>query len=370
MPIIDKKMYDALKGWCDGNRPKYQFLMYVNSRDRMLTDATIRKLMQKISEEDVHGEEYIALYSAESFYRNMKNYYSRVAELYMKKANDSIPIEGIIYDLPATCGWITLIVEDVDTLSGDTEKIQEMVTSLFAFASKRANIIIIGNWNYKDVFSGCERTLDEMEGGLNAKEEDCVVMVGCYDQETDPDKEVVTYESPEKQCDELVYYWNTIYEQLGNSFFDYSFFKVLYKETLEFLIPRVTKERVFRKDLWLLDNIGNLRRQAGNDIKGCKPWEFMAARKMMLGLYKAVIDRNDRNNDFSKGEIKIDVVIENRKKDLGGAHIDGSIQFPVRVNIDNVCRKMDRLAETILECTYKGNSKRAMEFLFEEQALR
>ena len=43
MSVIDKHMYERLKKWCDGKRPKNQFMMYVNSGDRALTDATIKK---------------------------------------------------------------------------------------------------------------------------------------------------------------------------------------------------------------------------------------------------------------------------------------------------------------------------------------
>lgn len=59
MSVIDKNMYEKLKDWCDwgeGKRPKYQQIMYVNSHDRALTSATIRKLMFEMTKEDVHGE--------------------------------------------------------------------------------------------------------------------------------------------------------------------------------------------------------------------------------------------------------------------------------------------------------------------------
>lgn len=51
MSVIDKHMYERLKKWCDGERPKNQFMMYVNSSDRALTDATIKKLMYEIEEQ-------------------------------------------------------------------------------------------------------------------------------------------------------------------------------------------------------------------------------------------------------------------------------------------------------------------------------
>ena len=45
MSVIDKNMYEKLKGWSNRERPKKQYMMYVNSRDRVLTDMTVRKLM-------------------------------------------------------------------------------------------------------------------------------------------------------------------------------------------------------------------------------------------------------------------------------------------------------------------------------------
>ena len=124
MPVIDKKLYEVFKKWCDGERTKNQFMMYVNTNDRKLTNATIRKLMFEIYKEDVEGEEYVAFYSAENFYRNMHDYYSHVGEMYFKKPGAADPIEDIIKDIPPTCGWITLIVEDMEDLSGQNEKMQ------------------------------------------------------------------------------------------------------------------------------------------------------------------------------------------------------------------------------------------------------
>ncbi len=41
--------------------------MYVNSRDRTLTNATIKKMMFEMRKEDVHGELFMSFYSAENF---------------------------------------------------------------------------------------------------------------------------------------------------------------------------------------------------------------------------------------------------------------------------------------------------------------
>ena len=115
MSVIDKHMYEELKKWHDGERPKNQYMIYVNSRDRALANATIRKLMYEIDEEDICGEEYISFFSAKNFYSNMREYYSHVAELYLQNPAEDDPVTDIIKNIPPTCGWITLIVEDIET---------------------------------------------------------------------------------------------------------------------------------------------------------------------------------------------------------------------------------------------------------------
>lgn len=188
MSVIDKNMYENLKNWCDRKRPENQFLMYVNMNDRELTNATIRKLMFEEDKQDVEGELYIAFYSAENFYRNMRDYFSHVGGMYFREPGEDDPIEDIIKDLPPTCGWITLIVEDMDALSGQNDKLQEMMRAFSAFAAKRASVILVGKGNHEDVFAGCEYALDKMAAGLEAKEEDNLLMIGCYDQEVSPRK--------------------------------------------------------------------------------------------------------------------------------------------------------------------------------------
>ena len=136
MPVIDKKMYETLKGWCDYDaekRPKHQQIMYVNSHDRTLTNATIKKMMFEMWKEDVHGELFMSLYSAENFYRNMREYYSHIADLYLNKPGEDDALIDIIEDMPPTCGWIVLIVEDLELLSGKAEVMQEIICSDYLF---------------------------------------------------------------------------------------------------------------------------------------------------------------------------------------------------------------------------------------------
>ena|GEM_PF-2547569 len=363
MPVIDKKLYEVFKKWCDGERPKNQFMMYVNTNDRKLTNATIRKLMFEIYKEDVEGEEYVAFYSAENFYRNMHDYYSHVGEMYFKKPGAADPIEDIIKDIPPTCGWITLIVEDMEDLSGQNEKMQKMISAFISFAAKCANVILLGKGGVKDVFAGCDDVLEWMSDGIEAKEDDNRVMIGYYDQEAIPEKEKIVFESLEKQRYELDFYWNTIYEQLEEKYFDYEDFKTIYKETLEFLIPRVAKDHVYRKDLWLIENIGAMSREENKNIEGCKPWEFDSAKEVTMGLHKAVINTLDDNDEFSSGNIELDVEIKEPEKNYGAIRIGGYTCTAVCVNVDNVFKEIDDLAEAIHKTTYDEDFGYLWEYL-------
>ena len=191
MSVIDKNMFDSLKAWCDRYEdmmPKYPNIMYVNSRNRSLTNATIRKLMFEVEKEDEWGEMKISFYSAESFYRNMRDYYSLIASLYGCDIKEDDSLMDVIRMIDSTCGWIVLIVEDVETLSDDSEKMEEMMQTLVAFGYKNPSIILVGNGDYEEVFAGCEYTLREMRNGG---------FIVCYEQEKNPLKEKVLFETPD-----------------------------------------------------------------------------------------------------------------------------------------------------------------------------
>ena len=371
MSVIDKNMYEKLKDWCDwaeGKRPKHQQIMYVNSHDRALTSATIRKLMFEMTKEDVHGELNIALYSAENFYRNMRDYYSHIADLYMNIPADDASLVDIINDYPPACGWLSLIIEDVEVLSEKPKEMQEMMETVFAFSSKHASIILVGKGDYKTVFSGCEYALTEMADGIAAKEEDYVVMVGCYDQETEPDRETVSYESTDRQRDELNFYWDTVYKQLKKRLFNYDDFKTLYRETLEFIIPRVKTEQVYRKDISLIENIGAMRKENNEQLDGSAPWEFDAAREFTNGLHMAIINLYGHHDTLSEEKVAIEVVIKKADEDCGAIHISGATYTSVKVNADTVSSKMDKLSDTIREGTYRGNESCIWKFLMDKNA--
>lgn len=215
MSVIDKNMFDSLKVWCDRYEemmPKHPNIMYVNSRDHSLTSATLRKLMYEVDKDDEWGELEISLYSAEGFYRNMHDYYSLVASLYGCIIKEDDPLEDILRKISASCGWIVLIVEDLETLSVDSAKMEEMMQTLVAFGYKAPSIILVGNGDYEEVFAGCEYALREMRNGGS---------IVCYEQEKSPQREKTLFETPDDQIEELIYYWNMVYQQLEQRLFHY-----------------------------------------------------------------------------------------------------------------------------------------------------
>ena len=361
MSVIDKNMYEILKNWCDWNRdvrPENQQIIYVNSQDKAVTKATIRKLMFDKRIADFGWELYISFYSAKNFYNNMRDYYTHVAELYFRKPSSDCHIVDIIKDLPSTCGWIILIVEDIEQISDDKEKMQELMESIMAFGSRHSSIILVGNGDYKDVFSKNANVLDAITNGFPMLDEDeeepCTF--GVYDQEMSPIYESIVYENSQKQCDELNYYWHIIYEQLKRRYFDFEVFKALYKEVLEYIIPRISKEQVYRKDMELIENMGAMRRESNEYLEGCMPWEFDAARQFSIGLHEAIINRYGNNGDITEGTVKIEVEVKYTPEELGGLHLSGSFSEYIDLRADNSCREIDKLSEDIHECTYKSKN--------------
>lgn len=259
-----------------------------------------------------------------------------------------------------------LIVEDIEVLSKDDEKMKEVLKTFLAFASKGSRIILIENGDFEDDFSRCDYALQEMTEGLAVKEEDNQLTIGYYDQGMAPDEENTTYETIEKQRDELNYYWDTLYCQLGKGYLDYFDFKTLFEETLEYLIPRVTIEQVYRKDLLLIEHIGAMRFQNHGNIEGCRPWEFESAQKFAVGLHEAIVNEYGDNDELSGGTIGIEIGIEEPSEDYGAIHVSGSMWATIKVSVVTVCSKMDRLSEAIHKCTYEGDATQAWIFLQDE----
>lgn len=357
MPVIDKKMFETIKKWwdcSDESIPVNQRIMYINSNNRSVTKSTIRKIMYEIVEEEPYGELYVTTFSAKNFYDNMRDYYMHVAELYFRDVNDDMAITDIIKKYPSTCGWIVLIVEDVESLSNEAEKLKDLFETILNFGCKGASIVLVGNGDYKEVFADCEFALQQMNIGLSHNGDEDKLLIGCYKQEPEVIPEPIIYESADKQCDELEYYWGVFYEQLERKFFDYEYYKSLYKDTLDYILPRVTSERVYRSDLFLIEKIGKLRLKEIVNINGCEPWEFDSAKQFANGLFFELADVHGTINEHANGNIEIGIVVEGREEKHGGFRVRSSSHFSIIINSSNISREMDELSEQIHKRTYNG----------------
>ncbi|MCR4717783.1 MAG: hypothetical protein K5656_11455 [Lachnospiraceae bacterium] len=374
---FDKNMYNAMKEWIDNRRDYKADIMYINSHDRALTDLTVRKYMYNLYEEDEMGELYISLYSAKNFNQNMRDYFFEIDRLYMHKPDENAPLMEVIEDIPGTCGWIVLVVEDCELLSEDDEKNRETLQAILTFASKGAEIVLVGNKDLKDVFSqyGCD--VCEVSEKLDVEEDDERLVIGVYSQEDEPCMECIEADSLDDERDELIYYWDVLYEQLEKGYFDFGSFKSLFKDTVEYIIPRVSKDQVYRKDIRLLEDIALMhakmwrKKEESFDgceplqIDGCRPWEFEAAYQFVCGLNNSVINRYDEDV-IKDGKVTIMVWVEERMVDYGGISISGSGSNYVDINGDNVFAEMDRLSNVICKCTYNGDNEVLWDYMLDE----
>ena len=109
----------------------------------------------------------------------MRKYYIGISKLYFRSPMKDAPLLKIIEDIPPTCGWITLIVGDIEELSEDAEKKQEMMDvdlnlAVFKQLLKNSGMTIetastgarslemIGSGNYDIVFM--DYLMPEMDG--------------------------------------------------------------------------------------------------------------------------------------------------------------------------------------------------------------
>ena len=221
--------------------------------------------------------------------------------------------------------------------------------SLTAFGNKCASILLVGEGEYQDIVSGCEYALQL----ITEKDDYGQSVIGFYDQEPDPIIETVHFESTDKQLNELNYYWQTLRMQLLEGYFDYGAFKHLFRDTLEYLISRVSLKYVYRKDVSLIENMNALNLGKYKDIDGCKPWEKDAALQFITGLNDSVINRYGPINDFSVGKVKITVIIKSREISEGGVHSSTRSYEPRIISVDNVCDEIDKLADVIFRIKYK-----------------
>ena len=363
MPVIDKNMYKKLSEWCwdEESRPEDQRILYVNSNNRDLTDDTIRKVLAEIeigcqdSFNDIHTD----LFSSENFYRNMREYYSHIANLYGNKTSEEDSLFDIIGKIPLVYGDVILVVKDIELLSDKPEEMQKMMEYIYAFSTRYPSIILVFEGEFDTVFAGCKFVLKGMTNGIAVKVDNGVITVGRCDQEANPQSEKLIYDNAEDQCKELNFYWDTIYRQLGNRYFDYGVFKKIFKETLEYIKPRVTEEQVYRKDISLVGYIGAMRKEKNTDLDGCTTWEFDAAQGFSTGLYNAIINQfGYYDYDFLPDEdIELNIEIKNAVEDSEDSdefRMSNSTFYEININAETVVDEMDKLSTAIYNSVYNG----------------
>jgi len=129
-----------------------------------------------------------------------------------------------------------------------------------------------------------------------------------------------------------------IYKEIG---------KVKEKETLEYLIPRMTKEYLYRKDVLLVEKIGDFNSTEEKRVGGCEPWEFEASMVIATALHSAIVNRYENNDDIITGDIELDVIIKHAARDYGGVQSRGYSYETISVSVDTICQAIDQLAEEI-----------------------
>ena len=365
MATIDTEMYADLKKWCDWDRPQNQFIKFMYSKNKMLTNATIRKVMFEIDKGDKYGEKYVALYSAKNFIRNMRTYFTDIAKLYRRTPDDDASLEEILERIPATCTWITLIIKDLEELSGQHDELEQVFRNLVVFATKGANLILIADSDYEEIFSECKYASAAIKAPFGVNETCKLLLADRYEQDENPEEKELTFESASDEREELNFYWSLLYERFEQNYFDYEYFKVLFIETWEYFIPRVATKQIFRQDISLIERIEYFNfcyshADENNRMDGCSSWELEAAKQFVEGLNNSLIDWYCEDIDFSDRTLFFRTRIDIVPYEHGSCYVTGGLLATMEVTTENFMDKIDMLAEAIHLSAYDGDSSAAM----------
>lgn len=352
MATIDTEMYVDLKNWFDGDEPQNRSVKFVCSKNKMLTNNTIRKVMFDIDKEDEDDENYVALYSARNLFQNMRTYFSDIAKMYFCTPNDDTTLQEILDMIPPSCYWITLIIKDLEELSGQHNELQQFIQNLATFAEKGARLILIAESNDEKIFSECKCACAAIKAAFGTDEANKFLLPGTFEQDENPKEKEISFESASDERAELNFYWNLLYEQSGQNYFDYEFFKELFKETWVYFIPRVAAKQIFRQDISLIEKIGYFskcysRYNEGNRIDGCSPWELDAAAQFMIGLNDSLIDWKCEDIDFADRTLSFKARIDIGSREPETLYVSASVFIPVKVTPENFPDKIDALAEML-----------------------
>lgn len=347
--IIDKNMLEFL-------RQSHQSIVYINSRDRELTDNTLERFIYEKEREDIYGDCYHCMFSAISFVHCNYDYFRHIAKSCIVDLNGDETLDGLFEKINHSVGWITLIIRNINLVADKKEQLDEMIQYLYRFAGRKAHIVISGNGSIEEVLRNTDAALDTVSFSAFEADDECVRTV-IYEQEEKPETEEIIYAEPAEENEELIYSWEMMNYYLSEyNCFDFAAFRKLFFQTWQYFVSRIKEEYCYRKDILLIREISNLKKSDSQEIHGCKKWEYDAAYQLTKGLTYGIAD--EYYNILDEKYLLINVVIHEPEYNSPGIHITGYMERPIRLTIRHYEMVVDALTEQIHRVTYEGEQDR------------
>jgi len=342
---IDKNMLGFL-------HQSQKSVVYINSRDRELTDNTLERFIYEKACEDIHGDCYYDMFSAISFVHCNYDYYRYIAKACIEDLNGDETLDELFEKIYHSVGWVTLIIRNIDLVADKKEQLDEMIQYLYRFAGRKAHIIISGNGSVEEVLRNTHAALDTVSFSAFEADDECVRTV-IFEQEEKPETEEIIYAEPMEENEELIYNWEIMNYYLSEyNCFDFSYFKRLYFQTWQYFGSRIKEEYCYRKDILLIREMSYFKRSDGQEIYGCKNWEYDAAYQLTKGLTYGIA--GEYHNVLDEKSLLIDVTIHEPEYNSPSIHITGYMERPIRLIRRHYEMAIDALTEEIHRVTYEG----------------
>lgn len=343
--IIDKNMLKFL-------HQSHKSIVYINCRDRELTDNTLERFIYEKEREDIYGDCYHCMFSAVSFVHCNYDYFRNIAKSCIGDLSGDETLDELFEKIYHSVGWVTLIIRNIDLVADKKEQLDEMIQYLYRFAGRKAHIIISGNGSVEEVLRNTDAALDTVSFSAFEADDECV-RTEIYEQEEKPETEEIKYAEPTEENKELIYNWESMNYYLSEyNCFDFSYFKRLYFQTWQYFASRIKEEYCYRKDILLIREISNLKKSDGQEIYGCKKWEYDAAYQLTKELTYAIADEYD--NVLDEKSLLINVLIYDQEYNGSGIHITGYMERPIRLTRRHYEMAIDALTKEIHRVTYEG----------------
>lgn len=342
---IDKNMLEFLR------QSHRSVVYYINSRDRELTDNTLERFVDEEDREN-DGDLYYDMFSADSFVHCNYDYYRYIAKACMQELNGDETLDELFEKIYNSVRWVTLIIRNIDLIADKKEQLDEMIQYLYRFAGRRAYIIISGSGSIEEVFGNTDAALDTVSFSAFEADEECVRTV-IYEQEAEPETEEIIYAGPADENEELIYKWEIMnYNKSKYNCFDFSYFRKLFFQTWQYFVSRIKEEYCYRKDLLLIREISNFKRAEGQEVYGCKKWEYDAAYQLAQGLTYGIAD--EYGYVLNEKTFRLFVTIYKPEYNGPGIHITGYLMERISLTRNYYEETVDDLAEEIHSFTYNG----------------